>query len=114
MIELQNNNIAVSSNSKNSPIFIINCVYYDILKVIEMEEFITSSSSLCVLDEFSFIYVFEGNLLQISTKDFSIIYKKKGGKFSGYWGGMIPFKEGFYLVIENEYDLSFVKPYYSY
>ena len=102
MIELQNGNIAVSSFTDNNPIIIIDTNIYEVIKKIELEEYITAPSSLCVLDENSFIYVYEENLLQISIHDYQIIYKTKD--LTGVCGvfGIIVIGGGKYIAIDEE------------
>ena len=109
MIELSNGNIAISSRKDPYPIVIIDSNSYQVKKVIESKELITGCSSLCIFDENSFIYVYEGAFLQISNEDFSILYQSQGGKFKGYRS--IISLEGGYFAIENEKRISIINLY---
>ena len=109
MIELSNGNIAISSRKEPYPIVIIDSNSYQVKKVIKSKELITGCSSLCMFDENSFIYVYEGAFLQISNEDFSILYQSQGGKFKGYRS--IISLEGGYFAIENEKRISIINLY---
>lgn len=114
IIELPNGNIAVSSNDERKPIVIINTFNYSVDKIIYCEEIIKSDSSLCLINEQSFIYLWNGNVLQISSTDYSIIYKSNKIKGLDGWYGMIAIENGNYLVITNPFrGISFVKICYA-
>ena len=49
--------------------------------MIQLKEYITDCSSLCVFDEHSFIYACDGTFLQISNEDGSVLFHSKGGRF---------------------------------
>ena len=108
MIELSDGNIALSSCVIPFPIVIINTSLYQVKKEIQLERYIIERSSLCVFDDRSFIYAFNGRFLQISNKDGSIIFKSTGGKFSGY-RGILPLEGGKYLVVSNFKRISIIK-----
>ena len=109
MIALTNGNIVLSSNEEPYPIVIIDSSTYKIVNVIQLNERIFYYSSLCVCDEHSFIYACDGTFLQISSDDYSILFKSKEGKFRGYWGGIIPLEGGQYFAIENVKKITIVK-----
>ena len=113
MIELLNSNIALSSNSKSLgyPIIIIDVSSYTCISMIKMNGYIKSSSSLCNLGLNTFIYVYEGKLVQIDIADYSIIFCTKANKFDGN-GGVVSIENDNYLVIENFWSLIVVKPLY--
>ena len=67
--------------------------------------------SLCVCNEHSFIYVYEGTFFQISNEDGLILYQSKVGNFTGEYG-IIPIKGGKYFAIFNYSTICIVKPYY--
>ena len=116
MIELSDGNIALSSRDEPYPIVIIDSSTYQIAKVIQFEEHITYPSSLCVFDEHSFIYADEeGTFLQISNENGSVLFHSKGGKFSGYWGGIFPLEGGKYFAItsSNNKRISIIKPCFA-
>ena len=69
--------------------------------MIQLKEYVAYPSSLCVFDEHSFIYAYKGTFLQISNEDVSILFHSEGGKFRGYYGGIIPLEGGKYFAIEN-------------
>ena len=108
MIELFNGNIAISSKNEPYPIVIIDSNSYQVKKVIQSKELITGCSSLCMFDEYSFIYVYEGTFIKISNEDFSILYQSQGGKFKGY-KSIISLEGGKYFAIENEKRISIIK-----
>ena len=112
--ELSTGNIALSSKDKHYPIIvIIDSSSYQIVTMIQLREHITFSSSLCVFDEHSFIYVYDGTFLQISSEDGKVLFHSKGGKFDGWHGGIIPLEGGKYFAIENGKRISIIKPCYA-
>ena len=110
MIELADSNIALSTVDEPYSIVIIDSSSYQVTKEIQLEQHITSYSSLCVFNHNSFIYAYKGTFLQISSEDYSIVFQSKGGQFNGY-GGIIPIEGGKYFIIENESKISVVKTY---
>ena len=114
MIELPNGNIAVSSCVSPYPIVIINLTNYSIIKEIKDQEYITTRSSLCLFDAFSFIYVNNGKFIQISlNNEHEILFKTQSEQQLNGYGGIINIENGKYLIIENKsYGLEIVKPYY--
>ena len=70
MIELTNGFIAVSLNVTGYPIVIVNPVNYTIVKEIKAQKIIiTHYSSLCVVDDCSFVYVYDGVVVQVSVNE---------------------------------------------
>ena len=112
MIELSDGNIALSSDNEPYPIVIINTSSYQIMRVIQLKEYITYWSSLSVFDEHSFIYVYKGTFLQISNEDGSILCHSEGGNFDGY-RGIFPLEGGRYFAIENRQRISVIKPCFA-
>ena len=112
MIELSNGNIALSSFTKPHPIVIIDSSSYQFVTMIQLEEYFTYCSSLCVFDEHSFIYAYEGTFLQISNEDGRVLFHSKGGKFDGY-RGILPLEGGKYFAISNKKRISIIKPCYA-
>lgn len=110
LIEISNNKIALSSNHKvnNFAIIIINCNSYQIITKIVLENYITESSFLSSLNKYSFIYLNENTFVQISSDDYSILFKSKEENFSGSKGMIGPFNDRF-LVIANNQGLSIIK-----
>ena len=112
MIELSDGNIALSSYiNSSSLIVIIDSSSYEVKKEIQLEEYITDCSSLCVYDEHSFVYVYKGTFLQISNEDGSIIFQSEGGNFNGD-KGILPLEGGKYFAIQNDKRISLIKPCY--
>ena len=107
MIELSNGNIALSSNGDPYVIVIIDSSSYQVKKEIQLEEDISSRSSLCMFKN-SFIYCGEGNFLQISSEDYSVLFKSKEQNFDGY-GGVVPIEGGKYFAISNKDCISIFK-----
>ena len=112
MIELSNGNIALSSDKETYPIVIIDSSSYQIVTMIQLKEYITYPSSLCVFDEHSFIYACDGIFLQISNEDGRVLFHSKGGRFNGY-NGIIPLEGGKYFAIERCKRISIIKPCYA-
>ena len=100
MIALPDGNIAVSSHKESKPIVIIDSSTYKIKKEIYLEGVFISNSSLCVLNERSFIYAYNGTFIQISNEDYSILFRSDGDKddFNGA-RGIIPVEGGKYCAI---------------
>jgi WD40 repeat protein len=112
MVELPDNSLALSSNEEPYPIVIIDTSSYKIANVIHLNERIFYYSSLCMFNKHSFIYACDGIFLQISNKDGSVLFKSTGGRFRGYWGGIIPLEGGKYFAIENIKKITIVKTCY--
>jgi WD40 repeat protein len=110
MIALPNGLIAISSVSTSSeyPIIIVDPINYTIVKQIIDQEYIPSYSSLCVLDKHSFIYAYEGNIIQISIdNDYLIVYgAAKENQLDG-WNGLISVNGGEYLLVVNNSNTGF-------
>ena len=116
MIELPNELIAISSCAVGSPILIIDPSSYLIIKEIKEQEYISHYSSLCVLDTHSFVYVYEGKVVQIAINNgFDILYKTiiKRKQLNGIYG-LISVKKGKYLIAVDRIGtgLRIFKPYY--
>ena len=82
-----------------------------IKKMIYLQQYIREGSSLCEFAHNSFIYVYNGTFLQISSDDYSIIFQAKGNKFKGYFGGVITIGGGKYFAIQKCERISIIKPY---
>ena len=93
------------------PIVIVDPINHSIIKD---QEYITTYSVLCMFDAFSFIYVREGKLLQISiNNEYEILFKTKSEEQLNGYGGMVSIENGKYLIIMNKsYGLEIIKPYY--
>ena len=113
MIELSNGNIALSSDVRPYPIVIIDSSSYQIVTMIQLKEYITDCSSLCVFDEHSFIYACDGTFLQISNEDGRVLFHSKGRRFNGFFAGIIPLEGGKYFAIEKVQWISIIKPCYA-
>ena len=114
MIELSNGNIALSFWDEHHPIIvIIDSSSYQIVTVIHLKEYIYGYSSLCVFDEHSFIYVRYGTFLQISSEDGRVLFHSEGGRFDGWYGGILPLEGGKYFAIEDSGRISIIKPCYA-
>ena len=99
MIELPNNRIALSSESP-SAIIIFDLNDYSIIKGVIDKDYITNYSSLCLLDESSFLYIYNEKVVQISTIDYSILFKTKHKGLNGL-NAIINIEGGKYILIEN-------------
>ena len=112
MIELADGNIALSFYMKPCPIVIIDSSTYQVKTKVLLEEYNTKPSSLCVLDEHSFIHVNKGSFLQISNKGGSVLFQSEGGEFDG-WCSVIPLEGGKYFAVQNNTRISIIKPCYA-
>ena len=110
MNELSDNKIALSSLNKHYPIIIIDSCTYQIVTMIQLNEDIIKGSSLHMFYRHSFLYVCKGSFLQISTENYSILFKTKDENFDGCVGGIIPIEKGMYFAIENGKNISILKP----
>ena len=113
MIELPNNMIALSSPINDYLIIIINPNNYTIEKEIQEECFsFTCCSSLCMLNPHSFVYLYNNYFLQISIRDYSIMYKTNELKNLDGEYLVIPIEGGKYLVTTNITNgIAIIKPY---
>ena len=114
MIELPNGLVAISSYVKPYPILIVDPITYSIVKEIKEEGYITYHSSLCVLDQHSFIYVHNGNVVQIAIgNDYKVLFRTKGEQQLCGWGGLVSVRGGEYLIVQSGYDgFKVIKPFY--
>ena len=108
MIEIPDGNVAVVSHEENYCIVIIDTSLYEIKKIIYVEYHIPNYSSLCAINDHSFVYTRDGNFVQISCKDYSVVCKSRGENFNGV-AGIILVQGGQFLAIENESWISIVK-----
>ena len=114
MIELHNGLVAISSSTSNN-VLIVDPITYSIVKEIKEEGYITHYSSLCELDPHSFIYVYEGKVVQIATdNEYRILFKTNAEQQLNGENGIINVKEGEHLIIINSSKTGFgvIKPYY--
>ena len=115
MIELSDGNIALSSCKEPYPIIIIDNSTYQIVSVIQLKgctnEYF-SSSSLCAFNEHSFIYAHHGTFLQISNKDYLILFQSNKEKFDGY-DGIIKLEGGKYFAFNYDNKIIIVRPCYD-
>ena len=115
MIELLNGLVAISFCTSPYPILIVDPITYSIVKEIKEEGCVTHYSSLCVLDQHSFIYVYGGKVVQIATdNEYRILFKTNAEQQLNGENGIINVKEGEYLIIVNSSKTGFavIKPYY--
>lgn len=112
MIELSNGLIAVSSHAVGNPIVIVNPVNFTVVKEIQAQKVITHCSSLCVFDEYSFVYVYDGTVVQVSVyEDYKIIGSVIGDKqLNGAYGFVSVDNRKCLVVTNTNKGLSVVKP----
>ena len=115
MIELKNGTIVMNCSSDKKSIIFINPETYEIIKEIVEENFMLCHSSLCAIDNHSFVYIFSGNVIQISSTNYNIKFK---GIFdnlnAGGFYGILPVKKGQYLITttRGDFGLSVLEPCY--
>ena len=115
MIELPNGLVAISSRVHPYPILIVDPITYSIVKEIKEEGYITYCSSLCVLDRHSFIYAYDGKVVQIAIgNDYKILFKTKGEQQLNGYGGLVSVRGGEYLIVTDSAWTGFkvIKPSY--
>ena len=113
MIALPNDDVALSfSRDEQYFIVIFDSSSYKVKKEIYLEDYIIGTSCLCVLNDCSFVYVDKGNCVQISSEDYSILFKYQGGEFIGF-NSVIPFHENKYLAIFNDINIAIAKLTYA-
>lgn len=102
MIELTNNRIAVSSAVSPYNISIIDSINYTFIKEIKVGKSNINCSSLCSLNDYSFLYVYNGLFVQYSSEDYEVMFvannysELTGVRFINVLQG------GQYLVLENK------------
>jgi hypothetical protein len=101
MIELPHKRVAISTNNADNAIVIIDASKCVVVKEITLKGFITHCSSLCLVDDSSFVYVYDGRVVQIAIKDFSVIYKTTAEKALNGFYGVLSAEHGKYMLISN-------------
>ena len=111
MIEIPNDKIAISPSSPSTSIIIIEFINYNVVKEIKLENFITGNSSLYLLNNESFIYIYNKCFVQISTKDFEILFKTQNMSQLGGKGGILTTEGGKYIITNsNDKGLEIIEP----
>lgn len=114
IVELFGNRIAVSTCSETFPIIIIDTVKYSIVKKIQIEGFIIHDSSLCIFDQFSFVYSYSNYFVQFSSNDYRVIFKNNNDLGIDAVNGIVIIEQGKYLIMtNNSYGLTVVQPFYG-
>ena len=115
MIEIAYEKLALSTTCKEGyPIVIIDTKNYSVIREIRIEKYLMCNSSICVFDDFSFVYVNKNNFLQISIEDYNVIYKSNNEKGFDGSSGIISIDNGKYLAIVNAVNgISIVKPRFN-
>ena len=113
MIELPNHNIAISTVSPSSTIVIIDTQQFTIIQQIQLQGYISNYSAICLLNKNSFLYIREGNLVQISTTDYSILYSTKNKtNLQGMFGLLSVPEENCIIVHNNKNGIDILKANY--
>jgi WD40 repeat protein len=111
MIEIPNDKIAISPRDSSTSIIIIDSINYNVVKEIKLENFITGRSSLYQWNNESFIYIYNKCLVQISTKDFEILFKTQNMSQLGGIGGILTTEDGKYIITNsNDNGLEIIEP----
>ena len=102
MIEIPGMKIALSSDTEEHPIVIIDTQRYAIEKVIDLRNYnVEKSSSLCLLSSSSFIYARDKKLIHFDTGNYEVIgHTCALEKIDGDWD-IAAIEEGKYFVIGN-------------
>ena len=87
-------------------------IHFSPIRMAKMKDYSTHNSSLYVLNEYSFLCVWNGTLLQIPSETYSVIFQLKGKGLNGYCG-IIPLEGGKYFAIANVDTISIIKPCYE-
>ena len=101
MIELPYKRVALSSDNADKPIVIVDAVKCVVLKEITLKGVITHCSSLCMVDDASFMYMYEGKVVQVALRDYSVISKSTADKTLNGLHGLITIDNGKYILISN-------------
>ena len=99
MMELPDGNLVISSKTKYNPIVIIDTTQFKVIKEIMLTDFINHESSLCLINDNAFFYIYNGKYLKLSTNDFSIMTQN-----SNYHG--IDGYRGIELINGGEYFIA--------
>ena len=104
MVELPNGSIALSVRSCKSfyPIIIINVKIFTVIKEIKLEGYIINNSNLCIFNNDCFIYVYDRYFVQISPRDYKVMFKSNRGKCLNGEVGIISLKGGKFFGIVNK------------
>ena len=106
----------MSSYIPPNPIVIIDSFNYMKVQEIHQQGYIVQRSLLSLLDEESFVYAYEGNVVQISTKTYGIMFKSNTEKLLNRWGGILTLclnNEKYLIVESNHCELEVVKLLYE-
>ena len=104
IIELPNGNVALSSDTNGCPIVVIDTERFIVVKEIVFDWAGTSISSIAVLNENSFIYVYQGRVVQVSSWDYCVLFSSQvEGGLSGLFG-VLCVGNGKYGVVMNNSD----------
>ena len=101
MIELPHKRVALSANNADNAIVIIDASKCVVVKEITLKGVISHCSSLCLVDDSSFVYIYEGKVVQVAIKDFSIVYKTTTEKTLNGFYGLLLAENGKYMLISN-------------
>ena len=113
MIELPNHNIAISTCSPPNTIVIIDTQQFTITQQIQLQGYISSCSTLCLLNKNSFLYIHTKKLVQISTKDYSILYSANNkNNLQGMFGLLSLPQENSIIVHNFNNGIDILKTYY--
>ena len=94
LIELSNENIAISSCKRDFPILIVDPLRYAIIKQIVLKQNIKKDSTLMVLNNDTFVYVNNGCYLEFNTSEYELIFQYMSSK---------RIRNNFCFVRDNEY-----------
>ena len=85
---------------------------YSVVKEIKEQKVITHCSSLCVFDKYSFVYVYDGVVVQVSVnEDYKIMGSVVGDKqLNGAYGFVLVDNRKCLVVTNTNKGLSVVKP----
>ena len=111
IIELSNGNIALSSKTEQYPIVIINTITYTIENIIYAKE---NESSLCNINNKSFIYIYFEKLIQLFNDKQLAIFKWITKKELDGYRGIISMNEDNLFIVQNNCDgFSIIKIIYG-
>ena len=100
IIELSNENIAISSCKKDFPILIVDPLRYAVIKQIVVNHSIKNDAALMVLNNDIFVYINNGCYLEFNTSEYELIFQSMS--FKRIRGNFCFVRDNNYLVVQRD------------